>query len=348
MERLCSHIEALLQSGECAILPGFGGFIARPVPAYYAEDEHLFFPPRRTVAFSGQLTMNDGLLTQRYMQDAGMDYADATQVVEHMVDRLRDKLAIEGSVELPGVGCLYQDYAGLIRFEGEEAGVASPSLFGLDALAIRDLSALSEKPAQPATKVITSSERTIDIHIGRRALHAVATAAAVALLLIVSILPANDGKYTDIASLGIVPEKTVVAQPLAEDTAVAEPAVEPEETTAAESAAASATLEEATAACVVGPEVAETATAVETPAPVVPSRIYHVIVGSLPSRRGADEMIQKYIASGFPQASLVESDERVRVSLVSFTDKAEGEAYVSELRQRTEYKNVWLLSVRNR
>lgn len=59
-------------------------------------------------------------------------------------------------------------------------------------------------------------------------------------------------------------------------------------------------------------------------------------------------MIQKYIASGFPQASLVESDERVRVSLVSFTDKAEGEAYVSELRQRTEYKNVWLLSVRNR
>ena len=81
---------------------------------------------------------------------------------------------------------------------------------------------------------------------------------------------------------------------------------------------------------------------------VRPSRIYHVIAGSLPSKSGAEAVIQKYVNKGFDKATAVEGDGRVRISIASFNDKAEGEAYVNELRKDEAFKNVWLLSVKVR
>lgn len=352
VEKLGNHIEALLHDNDCVILPGFGGFIVHTSSAYYAEDEHLFFPPHRSVTFNGQLTMNDGLLTQRYMQDSQLNYVDASQRVELIIDRLRDQLAIEGAVELQGVGSLHQDYAGLITFDGDKDGMASPVLFGLDAIHICELSALTTK--QPS-KVITTDEQAINIHIGRRALHTVTTAAAAALLLIMSILPAGDGKQMDVASLGIVPEITAVSEPAITDYSSdkAVDATPSFETTSAEYEApmANETAVEVAASTVAQSEAAaepasDASTAAQVPAR--PTKTYHVIIGSLPSKRGADETLQKYISAGYSHCSILEGDDRVRISLESFTDKAEGEAYVTELRKQPDYANAWLLPVKNK
>lgn len=352
MEKLGNHIEALLQDNDCVILPGFGGFIVRTSSAYYAEKEHLFFPPRRTVTFNSQLTMNDGLLTQRYMQDCQLNYVDASQRVELIIDRLRDQLAIDGAVELPGVGSLRQDYSGLITFDGNEAGMASPALFGLDAIHICEISALMAK--QPS-RVITTDEQTINIHIGRRALHTVATAAAAVLLLIMSILPAGDGKQMNVASLGIVPEKTTVSEPVIIETASAETMVASptSETTNTESAVpvANETAIEVPEPTVAQAEASTDPGTTELPvvqAPSRPTKTYHIIIGSLPSRRGVDETIQKYISAGFSHCTILEGDERVRISLESFTDKAEGNAYIAELRKQSGFANAWLLPVKNK
>ena len=77
MIELTKHIEILLLENDCVIVPGLGGFIAHHQPAHYEEDEGVFLPPTRTVGFNPQLTMNDGLLTQAYMQTYHTDFPDA-------------------------------------------------------------------------------------------------------------------------------------------------------------------------------------------------------------------------------------------------------------------------------
>ena len=64
MIELSRHIEALLLTHDCVIVPGLGGFVTQYVPAYYVEEENLFIPPHRTIAFNAGLSLNDGLLVE--------------------------------------------------------------------------------------------------------------------------------------------------------------------------------------------------------------------------------------------------------------------------------------------
>ena len=333
VETFGKHITALLQENDCVVLPSFGAFIAHTEQAYYENGEHSFFPPSRSIGFNKRLTSDDGLLTSYLMQKGGIGFAEAKGAVATYIDRLRDALGIDGAVRLPGLGCLRQDLSGNIAFEPAPKGIAAPSLFGLDVLTICDLNVLEQAAQGRSTetsrpvKLITKTERTIDIHVGRRTLRRIASVAAVLLLLIVFSLPVSDGKYTDIASLGI----TAVTAPSVEE--VTEPIEIMEPTEASEpigGAEATETIEEAA-------EPAETALVEETtqlepmavqpepkdveavPAKPVSNRVYHVIVASLPSIKGADAVVQKYIDLGFPEATSVTGDDRVRISIASFT-----------------------------
>lgn len=374
MKNLGKHIEALLQDNDCVVVPGFGGFIARAVPAHYVEDEQLFFPPSRSVVFNERLSANDGLLAGRYMHEYQVSYSDATHMVDMAVDDLRDTLAIEGSATLPGVGCLRQDIRSAITFEPEEAGIASPAHFGLNALSIRPLDALTATPAV-RRPIVEADEHSIDIHIGRRALRTVAAAAAVALLLIVFAIPTANERTAEMAGLPGLPapafreiqgldiDTPVVCPSLSlgnatesiptEDPSFDLPGVDilPEAPMAEEPATEEPAAEEPVeVATVVPEEVAPAiAPAVEpvAVAPATPSKRYHLIVGSLPSRRGADDMVAKYVGMGFEDASIVESDGRFRISIASYTDKDEANAEIARLRQDNVCKSVWLLPVKN-
>lgn len=97
-----------------------------------------------------------------------------------------------------------------------------------------------------------------------------------------------------------------------------------------------------------------TPTTENTPAPApVPATIaasnktYHIIVASLPSHRGADETLEQFAAKGYTNVTIVERDDRVRISLAQFADKDEANEYLKELRQQEDFQNAWLLAVRN-
>jgi len=401
------HIEALLQDCDCVVLPAFGAFIAHPVAAYYADGEHLYFPPSRALSFNSELTTDDGLLTSRLMHVGNMDFSTARHAVDVYVDYLRQALAADGCVQLEGIGHLRQDMAGNISYEPTQKGIVSPSHFGLDALAVYDLtslerasSALQFQPSTGSQPFVTKSEHTIDLHIGKQTLRRVASVAAAMLLLIVFALPVSDERQTEIASLAIynnkesAPEQNVVRpsesfmasdkemptemfQPtesvlspesaLTEETiqpsAIAQPleAAQPSETgqlsETVKPVEPAVSLESANPSNgSIEPAIptesvnhSESAKLTESVAPAEtprPSRIYHVIAGSLPSSKGAEAIVEKYKGLGFSTATTVEGDGRVRISIASFTDKAEGEAFIDNLRQNESYKKVWLLSVR--
>ena len=82
MIELARHIEILLLENDCVIIPDFGGFIAHYQPARYIKEENLYLPPVRTIGFNPQLTINDGLLAQSYMQAHHTDFPDATRMIE--------------------------------------------------------------------------------------------------------------------------------------------------------------------------------------------------------------------------------------------------------------------------
>ena len=64
MLRIITHIERLLLTHDCVILPKFGGFVLQTLPATYQEEEHLFRPMRKEVMFNVTLQHTDGLLSE--------------------------------------------------------------------------------------------------------------------------------------------------------------------------------------------------------------------------------------------------------------------------------------------
>lgn len=399
MKNLAKHIELLLRDNDCVILPGFGGFIAHAVPAYYVSEEHLYYPPSRSISFNTAITMNDGLLAQSYMRSYNVDYAQAVYLIDVAIEKMRDILDEEGSVTIPHIGTIKQDIHQTVQFIAEPAGISSPLHFGLGTLAISTLAQLQDlhEATTPKKKaIITQTERTIDLHIQKRALRQILSTAAVFLLLLMAALPVGDLRPTDIASLqltNIISEPQVnmlhdnqvesivesqealinpeeqEAQKIVEyndsqatETNVEEPAIEPVvEPTANENPATiveevsktniEAIIEEKTeVAQEVAPTTSETpatTTSEETLQPTTDGKTYHIIVASLPNKRGAEEVIEDYVAKGYQQASMVERDNRVRISLVQFADKDEANSYLKTLRENEEFRNAWLLPVRN-
>lgn len=362
MKNLARHIELLLRNNDCVILPGFGGFIAHAVPAYYVSEEHLYYPPSRGISFNASLTMNDGLLVQSYMQSYQVDYAKATYMVDMALDKLLDTLDEESTATLPHIGTLRQDIYGTIQFQPETAGVDSPSYFGLSSFFVQDLATLIQRSqtisvAQQSESPTTHEKKTIELHIDKGLIRHIMSTAAILLLLLTVSLPIGREKPTDIASLDL----TVISTPLPAATVQAEevtPTDMPDTTLqivpmaipVAEDPEVIVPTEEAMPA----PQQAEalapatTDQTAEVPVATTPAKQYHIIVASLASHHGAEETLAQYVAKGYPEASLVERDNRVRISLTHFTSKDAANEYLKVLRTTDKaFQNAWLLAVRN-
>ena len=100
------HIEILLLSNDCVIVPDLGGFMTHHVEARYDEDGCIFLPPLRTLGFNPQLTMNDSLLAQSYVEAYDLSYPEALRRIEEEVNELKQHIETEGSYELNDIGTL--------------------------------------------------------------------------------------------------------------------------------------------------------------------------------------------------------------------------------------------------
>lgn len=150
MFELTRHIESLLLRNDCVIVPHLGGFVTSFRPARWIREENLFLPPTRSVGFNSHLTINDGLLTQSYMQAADISYPDAQRLVERDVEHVKDILLREGEFTFDGIGKLLQRLDGHYDFIPIEAGVISPELYGLDAVSVPLVHRADERAPQKA------------------------------------------------------------------------------------------------------------------------------------------------------------------------------------------------------
>lgn len=363
MKNLARHIELLLRDNDCVILPGFGGFIAHDVPAYYVSEEALYYPPSRSISFNTSITMNDGLLVQSYMKSYQVDYARATYMVDVAIEQLADMLDEEGCATLPRIGTLTQDIHQVVQFKPDTAGIASPMHFGLGSFMIKELSQLHQ-PAEAVQKNVNipaQKGKTISIHINREMLHRVMSTAAVFLLLLMIALPTGTHRPTDVAALQLTELIKSPQEKVKEEAPMAiEAYTESCDTTPAvamtPAVEESALTPEAESTIIVAEATEEVATETGIPTAVaevaqpaitsLPTKTYHIIVASLPNHRGADDALSQFAHMGYTEASLIERDGRVRISLMQFTDKDEANEQLKTLRQNDKFQNAWLLAVK--
>lgn len=142
MIELERHIEILLLSNDCVIVPGFGGFMAHHVDARYDGKDSLFLPPLRTIGFNPQLQLNDSLLAQSYVEAYDISYPEAIERLESEVDEIRQHLDSTGKYEFNNIGTLYLNEDGNYSFEPCEAGILTPEFYGLGSVDILPLCAI--------------------------------------------------------------------------------------------------------------------------------------------------------------------------------------------------------------
>ena len=141
------HIEILLLSNDCVIVPDFGGFMAHHVDAHYDEEENLFLPPQRTLGFNPQLKINDSLLAQSYVEAYDISYPEAILRIEDEVNELKMHLQTKGIYELNGIGTLEFNENGNYVFTPCEAGILTPNLYGLCSFEMTPLKMAVAAPA---------------------------------------------------------------------------------------------------------------------------------------------------------------------------------------------------------
>jgi len=143
MISLSRQIEILLLDHDCVILPGFGAFIANHAVARMSDKgDALMLPPYRVVGFNQQVKSNDGLLAQAYMDAYDANYPDAYRQMEMDIEDMVEELDNKGEYTFNGVGTIYKDINGKVTFTPLEAGLLTPSLYGLFSVEVHNVEEL--------------------------------------------------------------------------------------------------------------------------------------------------------------------------------------------------------------
>ncbi len=143
------HIEILLLSNDCVIVPGFGGFMAHYVDARKDEADGSFLPPIRNIGFNPKVTVNDSLLAQSYVDAYDISYPEACQRVEKDVEELKRRISTDGYYEFNGIGTVRVNGEGNYEFTPCKAGILTPELYGLDSFCMKTLDELRNIALKP-------------------------------------------------------------------------------------------------------------------------------------------------------------------------------------------------------
>lgn len=131
----------LLQTHDCVIVPGLGGFLAQNKSAS-VHANGVITPPSRLLSFNARLNGNDGLLIHAVANHLQLSFAEAKKQVENFVQAAWSLLQQNEVVHFENVGILNFDSEGNLQFTQFQSNDLFDNFFGLTAL-----------PAVPVEKV---------------------------------------------------------------------------------------------------------------------------------------------------------------------------------------------------
>ena len=382
MIELERHIEILLLNNDCVIVPGIGGFMAYHVEARYDESDHTFLPPLRALGFNPQLTsLNDSLLAQSYVEAYDISYPEATRRIEAEVKEVRQALDTHRSYELHNIGTLYINEEGKMEFSPCEAGILSPSLYGLNSLemeklpsataiqeqsvattpkreSIRNPHTAAEQPQQlAAASADPVGDPTIHIKVSWLRNFAAAAAAVVAFLCL-SVPVKNSQPNLNISKS---PNETMMelvstAQAFAQKQVQETPSTNEEQQAVEEVTLDNVRKTEQPATDAAQAETAtsakEAATAAASKEPAAASKAsseepaakhsYYIVLASRVSKVNAEYFIGKLHQKGLDKAALYTHNHINRVVYGSYATETEAHNALRQLRDLEEFEQAWV------
>ena len=317
MLRIITHIERLLLTHDCVILPKFGGFVLQILPATYEEEEHSFRPMRKEVMFNVTLQHTDGLLSESYMQTYGVDYRKAQLMLEEDIEALNVSLEQDKRITLGRIGTFSIGEEGQTIFTPGDSGVFNADSYGLSSFHFPVLRSLEEEREEVALLTGKKKKDVFYIPVSRKLIRGVAaSAAAVALFFVVStpVKEVNLSAYT----ASFVPTEMInyrFEEPISQ---LEEIQVSQEDEMVAE----------------VTPKIEATK---ETP-----KKMYHIVIASFPTEEQANEYISGVDRAQCKNVSKVVRDGKYRIYADKFNNRADAESYMATLRKIEKYKDAWL------
>ena len=357
------HIEILLLTNDCVIVPDFGGFITHNIAARYDEFDKSFLPPLRTLGFNPQLRMNDSVLAQSYVEAYDISYPEALRRIESEVAELKQQLAEEGHYTLDDLGELTVNQEGNYEFTPCESGILSPDLYGLANFQFKRLKdhaaeevAMPKAAAQQATTVAMREQEeeqpaetveephlldftdnddddsAISIKMSW-VRNAVAIAAAVVAFFFIATPITNSDLGTQTMSQL---QHSILYKLIPQDTTL--PAVEP---VVAEPVDVKPVIAEPTATkqVAVKESAADNKKAVAQSKPAI---TYCIVVASQVKLSNAEKYVEKLKSNGYPNAEVYISNNIVRVISAEFTSEAEAYRELNKMNMHEEFYEAWV------
>ncbi len=380
MNELSRHIEILLLSNDCVIVPGFGGFVAHHKVAEYDMEEKTFYPPQRVLGFNSQLVLNDSLLVQSYAEAYDLSYPEALRKIEKEVEEIKQQIEIEGEYKFRGIGTVSKTAEGYYDFEPCVAGLVSPSLYGFtsyimdavngvaDADGASDTEDSAEKKLLSAADVVTGetevdvkddAEDTEDveddevedeeeergIYVSYKKMWYAAAASLILLLLPLAYnsLTVGRGSQSSNVIRGSVGDtgKEVVSK-IGEGIDTFMKATNSESVPADTVNITEKTVKQEAA----GEAVADTKVQAEKTGEVSKETVkgqYSIILASRVSKKGAEDFVKRLNRAGYKEASVYEDGSMRRVVYGSYGSEREAERALNVLKKKNEtFAGTWV------
>ncbi|MSS17216.1 HU domain-containing protein [Sodaliphilus pleomorphus] len=227
MISIIEHIEYLIMSNDCVVVPGWGAFIAQYSASTYIPIASMLRQPSRKIGFNASITHNDGLLANSIVRRHNISYEQANEIIDSNVAIYRQLL--ESGSELPfgHMGYFMVNAEGNCEFSPfEHDTTCNDAFFGLAPVSILPLEQLLAQQENRAGEapVVSTTASNDEQRQGRRgwfSSRAVKIAASIAMLLALGVLfstPIAVHNNQQMASLNVPkvekPKPAVIATPV--------------------------------------------------------------------------------------------------------------------------------------
>ena len=337
---------------DCVIVPDFGGFVLRRRPALFTAEKNAFSPAHNEIVFNPALNHDDGLLTESYMQMYGMNFCEAQQTLRQDLDEWKRILDDHGTVSSGRLGSFRRNEDGTLIFEPKTA-YYTIDVYGLTSFYMTPVGAERNHrqpgdfpvlPQDRRSKQAVRTEAVRKASLPLRMMGRIAGIAAAAIVLFFLITPPVKEVNRNFYTAGFAPPEILTSTFSAgegeEEKEKASPAQSAKETNKPVDLVPS--HPEPSVGATAGTERETTPASTEIAIEDAASRSYYVIIASFDSRSRARKFVSEVDPAECRQIGIVRSGQRIRVYAAKYDNRAEAEAYVTQLRKTEKFKTSWL------
>jgi len=333
-------IRSVLYQKKSVSVPFLGTFAIVTKPAQLIQGEQVtFVPPQSFVTYSAECDESDNTLQQHYAESANISETEALAEIAQFSNAILTEIESQGTLYLNGIGTLRQHKG----FISTTYGGISPENFALPTFVLDTCSDAESKRA-----------KSRPLNIAKTAGKALFISSPIVFgaLLIPNILQISHN--AQLASLFRDTKVTMnfnqpeVPRPY-EYKSIAEIAqATPMETTETvkvskpvKKVKASKAKKEKLKTAKVTKQKKHERDATPKAAPADNNAKYFIIVGTFSVKSNAENYSEKLKDKDF-NSGVISDNDKNRVYLSAFADKAEAQQYINELHNGSEYNNAWL------